>query len=42
MRYVVVIVGVALFLIWEILYDDWGVTRMVFNEVARVWSRLGF
>lgn len=41
MRYVIVIVGVTLFIGWEAIYSNWMVTRSVVAEVSRVSARLG-
>lgn len=42
MRYVIVIMAVTLFVLWETIYGDWIITKSVIEEVGRVWRQLGF
>lgn len=42
MRYVIVIMTVTLFILWEAIYGDWIVTRTVVAEISRVMGKLGF
>lgn len=42
MRYVLVIMTITLFILWESIYSDWTITRSFAGEVSRVWNRLGF
>lgn len=41
MRYVIVVVGVTLFILWEVMYDNWAVTNAVIAEVRRVLFAIG-
>jgi hypothetical protein len=41
MRYVIVIMTVTVFILWESIYGDWIVTRTVVGEISRVLDRLG-
>ncbi len=42
MRYVIVIVSVAFFIIWDALFNDWSATTAVMSEIARARTRLPF
>lgn len=41
MRYVIVVVSVTLFVLWEVMYDNWAVTKAVVAEVRRVLYMIG-
>jgi len=41
MRYVIAVVLVTLFILWEVLYDNWHVTRSVVREVSRLFNMIG-
>ena len=41
MRYVIFVMAVTLFILWESIYGDWIVTRSVVGEISRVLGRLG-
>jgi hypothetical protein len=41
MRYVILVMAVTLFILWESIYGDWIVTRTVVGEISRVLGRLG-
>lgn len=40
MRYVIIIVGCTVYMLWDGMYHDGAYTRGVFDEVARVASRI--
>jgi hypothetical protein len=37
-RYVIVIFGTAMFLLYDGFYRDWGITRSAFAEIGRLLS----
>ena len=41
MRYVLAVAGVAFFILWEVLYDDWQVTEAIVAELGRLWAMTG-
>jgi len=41
MRIVVAVVVVTLFILWEVMYDNWQFTNAVINEVMRVLHAIG-
>lgn len=42
MRYVVIIMTITFYVLWQSLYDDWHMTHVIMNELKRLWRMTGF
>lgn len=41
MRYVIAVVVVTFFILYEQLYNDWDITEATIAEVNRLWRMMG-
>jgi|GEM_PF-1491324 len=42
MRYVVIIMTITFYVLWQSLYDDWNTTQAIVAEIRRLLSMAGY